>query len=59
MVLHSDNVRDVATVSNFKDIVVTKYHLDLEVNFDIKTIQGTAVLSLKVLADLSEGELIL
>ena len=55
MKLFSDAVVDVATVSNFKDIVVTNYHLDLDVNFEKQNIQGTVILSLKVVTNLSAG----
>ncbi|KAH9488883.1 hypothetical protein Btru_058285 [Bulinus truncatus] len=49
MGLHSDNVDDVATSSNFKEVRTTQLKLDLQVNFDDKIIKGFLDISLKSL----------
>ncbi|OWF37302.1 aminopeptidase B-like [Mizuhopecten yessoensis] len=48
MVLHSDSCKDVATVSNFRECVVTHYHLDISVDMEGQRVTGTARLSFAV-----------
>uniref|UniRef100_A0A0B6ZWX3 Peptidase M1 leukotriene A4 hydrolase/aminopeptidase C-terminal domain-containing protein n=1 Tax=Arion vulgaris TaxID=1028688 RepID=A0A0B6ZWX3_9EUPU len=46
MGLHSDNVQDVASASNFKDVKTTHIHLDLTVSFSDRLITAWTELSL-------------
>jgi aminopeptidase B len=46
MGLHSDDVQDVASASNFKDVRTTHLHLDLRVSFADTSIYGWTELSL-------------
>ena len=55
MTLFSDTATDVATVSNFREVVVSHYHLDLDVNFDRKEICGAVKVNLKCCKETSEG----
>ncbi|XP_067661963.1 aminopeptidase B-like [Haliotis asinina] len=50
MVLHSDSAVDVATVSNYRQVVVINYHLDFNVDFTEKQIKGTSLITFKTLA---------
>ncbi|ESO83886.1 hypothetical protein LOTGIDRAFT_222314 [Lottia gigantea] len=45
MRLHSDSATDVATASNFREIKVSGYHFDFDVDFDRREIKGQEVLS--------------
>lgn len=51
MTLFSDSATDVATVSNFREVVVTHYHLDLDVYFDRKEIAGAVKVDFKCCKD--------
>ncbi|VDI48594.1 aminopeptidase B [Mytilus galloprovincialis] len=51
MTLFSDSATDVASVSNFREVVVTHYHLDLDVNFDRKEITGAVKVDFKCCKD--------
>lgn len=53
MKLYSDSAEDVATVSNFREVTVSHYHLDLNVNFDKKEIDGVAKIDFKCCQDTS------
>lgn len=57
MKLHSDSAEDVATVSNFREVTVRQYHLDLNVNFDKKEIDGVVKIDFKCCQDTSLGKL--
>ncbi|XP_063072080.1 aminopeptidase B isoform X2 [Engraulis encrasicolus] len=49
--LHSDKAEDVATSSSFRQFKIEHFHLDLNVDFDKKTISGTETLKLKCIED--------
>ena len=45
MKLHSDTVEDVATVSNFREVVVETYDFSLDVDFNNREINGNVALT--------------
>ncbi|KAK0065492.1 aminopeptidase B [Biomphalaria pfeifferi] len=51
MGLHSENVEDVASSSNFKQVRTTKLNLDLDVNFETKKITGVLEITFMSLKD--------
>ncbi|XP_035828765.1 aminopeptidase B [Aplysia californica] len=55
MALHADKANDVATASNFKQVVTRHLHLDIDVDFESKRILGQVKLSLDTLADKLES----
>ncbi|XP_062323597.1 aminopeptidase B isoform X2 [Osmerus eperlanus] len=56
--LHSDLAEDVATSSSFRQFKIQHFHLDLNVDFEKKTLRGTETLNLKCLKG-SQTELLL
>ncbi|KAL5013091.1 hypothetical protein ScPMuIL_011642 [Solemya velum] len=47
MSLVSDNVDDVTTTSNFREVQVCHYHLDLDVSFEKKEVKAVALLDFR------------
>ncbi|KAL4622438.1 aminopeptidase B isoform X1 [Arapaima gigas] len=56
--LHSDSAKDVATSSNFRELQVEHFDLDLSVEFDKRELRGTETLRVRCLRD-SVSELLL
>lgn len=59
MGLHSDTAKDVATVSNFREVEVKHYHLAITVNFEKQEINGCVSLICQALkSSLDKGNIV-
>lgn len=47
---------DVSTSSNYLDVRVTHFHLDLHVDFERRVLSGTATVKFKTLIDTSDKD---
>ena len=56
MTLFSDSAIDVASVSNFRELTVKHYHLDLDVNFERKEISGVVKIDFNCCSDTIVGK---
>ena len=53
--LHSDSIGDSSSASNFRDVKILHFHLELKINFENQTVAAKELIDIQSLKSFDEG----